>query len=149
MKPVGFDLVKPVLRELAKIRRNRHMLHHYGFLCYDIEETAEIYRKSMKAVSFLTVNCDSISKILHYLVTKDGCLIELIQNKKYDGEPFTAKLDHIGYTIDEDFKDLEQKDVIYIPELGAEVLFVDEYPVITELLKFEEGCDPWEQIEIE
>lgn len=72
-------------------------------------------------------------------------LIELIQDWDYDGEIFTSKLDHIGIEINDDFDDYT--DVVYIPELGAEVLFIDEYPVVTELLRFEsEDYNPANQI---
>lgn len=119
------------------------MIHHYGILCYDIEETAFLY--TIKgAKSFLTVKCEGIRKTLHYMIDGDK-LIELIQDWDYDGEIFTSKLDHIGIEINDDFDDYT--DVVYIPELGAEVLFIDEYPVVTELLRFEsEDYNPANQI---
>lgn len=118
------------------------MIHHYGIICYDIEETKKIYENAMKGRSFLTIKSDTLRRTYHYIVTEDLSLIELTQDWDYDGEPFVAYLDHVGVIVEG-----KLDHYVYIPEIGVEIQNIFEEPITTELLIFEEGCDPWEQID--
>lgn len=120
------------------------MMHHYGVVCYDIEETKKLYEKVLGGRSFLTIRSDTMRKTFQYIVTHDLNLIELNQDWDYDGEPFTAYLDHVGYEVDGTLDHY-----IYIPEIGVEMQHIFEEPISTELLVFEEGCNPWECIDLD